>query len=835
MSLTSTYDAALLREQRELAFQTVPLGWWSYDLIEGKIYWDERVRETFGVTGDEHEFESILTSIHPEDRAHVAGSIAHAVDPVNPRPYQVECRVVRPDGSIRWVLSRGKAHFTEKDGRRQAMTFAGTALDITETKTIQLALQASEERFRFLSDLGERTRISLDPEEVMRVIVSMLGSHLGVNCCAYADVESDGNTFRVREDYTSDGFKSIKGLYRIDDFGHTIRSTLRAGRTLILRNVANELNDEGRDGLLRLSIHATICQPLIKAGQLVAMVAVHENAPRDWTQNDLQLLEVVIERAWATIERARVTRELMRSEANFRRLADAMPQMIFVAEPDGHVSYFNQQWYEYTGIEPGAVGYESWQRTHEPSRLPEIVEKWNHAVQTGTPYEMEYRLRRADGEWRWHLGRALPVRDQTGAIVKWFGTNTDIHDKKLLEERIQELLESERSARLEAERQSRMKDEFLATLSHELRTPLNAIMGWTTLLQRSRSPEDLEKGLEIIARNTRNQTQIIEDLLDLSRIVSGKVRLEVESVDIADILADAIETIRPGAEAKGIHLQSVIDSTVGHTHGDPNRLRQIFWNLLNNAVKFTPKEGRIQIALTRAESHVEIRISDTGIGISADFLPLIFNRFQQADASTTRRFSGLGIGLAIVKQLVELHGGTVTAASPGENQGATFVVSLPRGIIHPTENPGDSSREALDSIGDPTPLTAPSLRNVNVLLVEDSADSREMVRRLLEEHNASITVADSAQAALQLLDQQLPDVIISDIGMPEMDGYALLREIRKRPADRGGNIPAIALTAYARSQDRIAALHAGFQMHIAKPVNPSELLAMVASLAGQSL
>jgi PAS domain S-box-containing protein len=439
---------------------------------------------------------------------------------------------------------------------------------------------------------------------------------------------------------------------------------------------------------------------------------------------------------------------------------------------------------------------------------------------------------RKDGTFFDVVFSAAPIRERgeiTGLVVVF----RDISERKRLELERGQLLESERAARAEAERQSVLKDEFLATLSHELRTPLNAILGWSQMLRPGQSSqEDLSEGLEVIARNARIQTQLIEDLLDMSRIISGKVRLDVQRVDLPSIIEAAIESLRPAAEAKSIRLRRVLDPHAGPVTGDPSRLQQVLWNLLSNAIKFTPRDGRVQIFLERVNSHVEITVTDTGQGIRPEFLPHVFERFRQADSSTTRRHGGLGLGLSIVRHLVELHGGGVRARSPGPGKGSTFVVTLPLTIIHP-EEPSPVRRHPSASPENAPCGDLPRLENVKVLFVDDEPDARALVKRLLEECGAAVTSASSASEALRVLSTVRPDVLISDIGMPERDGYELLRAVRGLPDPQLSQTPAIALTAFARSDDRLMALQAGYQMHISKPVEPAELIASVASLAGR--
>jgi signal transduction histidine kinase len=396
------------------------------------------------------------------------------------------------------------------------------------------------------------------------------------------------------------------------------------------------------------------------------------------------------------------------------------------------------------------------------------------------------------------------------------------------------LLESERVARAESQRANRLKDEFLATLSHELRTPLNAILGWAQLLRmRPRTADELDQGLQTIERNARVQAQIVEDLLEMSRIISGKLHLDLQRVDLALIVDTAVQSVMPAADAKEIRLRRSIEPQIGVISGDPARLQQILWNLLSNAIKFTPKGGSVDVRLARFESHVEIGVTDSGVGIRPEFLPYLFDRFRQGDASTTREHRGMGLGLSIVKSLVEMHGGTVTAQSDGEGRGASFVVALPLPAMREEPESLAGMRHAPTIEAARTGRVMPHLPGVRVLVVDDEADARELLKRVLAECEADVEVVASAAEALQAIEERRPDVIVSDIGMPQMDGYELIRTVRGWPTERGGQIPAIALTALARAEDRQRALVAGYQAHVAKPVDPSELIALIAKLAGR--
>jgi signal transduction histidine kinase/CheY-like chemotaxis protein len=397
------------------------------------------------------------------------------------------------------------------------------------------------------------------------------------------------------------------------------------------------------------------------------------------------------------------------------------------------------------------------------------------------------------------------------------------------------LLEAERAARGEAERAGQMKDEFLATLSHELRTPLNAVLGWAQLLQMpSVDAKEMAEGIIVIERNARAQAQIIEDLLDMSRIISGKVRLQVQSLDLANVVQAALETVQPAAYAKEIRVRALLDSEVGPITGDPNRLQQVFWNLLSNAVKFTPKGGKVQVELKRVDSHLEVSVTDNGEGIDPAFLPHVFDRFRQADATSSRAHGGLGLGLAIVRQLVELHGGTITVRSAGRNCGSSFVVALPMMAVHGSREPKVERRHTT-STDSPKMVHQPTrMAGVKIVIVDDEPDARSLLRRLLEDCNAEVHTAETAEEAVALVQAERPHVLISDIGMPNEDGYGLIRRVRALSAETGGHTPAVALTAYARAEDRVTAIVAGFQHHLSKPVEPNELIAIVASLAGRT-
>ncbi len=673
-------------------------------------------------------------------------------------------------------------------------------------------------------------------------------------------------------------------------------------------------------------------------------------------------------------QRKKAEDALRNSEEELRALANSIPQLAWIASSDGVMTWYNERWQEYTGLDDQQMLGDGWKQVYAPEAIPSMLQHWRLSVETGHPFDMEFPIRARDGQYRWFLTRANPMRDSGGRILRWFGTSTDVDQVKRVQEQLRDetnilellnstgtalvqnrelhsllqevtdaatrisgarfgaffyhgaegdggrqtmhtlsgappadfqglphpqvrsglavpvlaragevvgtlffghpephmfnerterlvsgvaaqagiaidnarmveaaqraaeertvLLERERSARAEAERSNQMKDEFLATLSHELRTPLTAILGWSQVLRRgNRTPEEQLRGLETIERNARAQAQLIEDLLDMGRITSGKVLLDMKLLMPSVVVDAALEAVRPAAEAKGIRLERDFAPT-GHVAGDANRLQQVVWNLLTNALKFTPRAGTVRVSVWAHEGHAEITVTDNGVGIRHEFLPYVFERFRQADASTTRRHGGLGLGLSIVKHLVEQHGGTVSAASEGEGMGSSFTVRLPlaSGEIRAQRmhSPPRSEKAPLPEMG------LRDLGGLKVLLVDDEADARELISRILRDCRCDVKCAANAAEAVALARGGQFDLLLSDIGMPDVDGFELLSRIRALGAARCGALPAIALTAFARAEDRLHALEAGFLDHVAKPIEPSELVATIERVCSAS-
>jgi signal transduction histidine kinase/ActR/RegA family two-component response regulator len=435
--------------------------------------------------------------------------------------------------------------------------------------------------------------------------------------------------------------------------------------------------------------------------------------------------------------------------------------------------------------------------------------------------------------------RISPLIADDGRVIGTMTVIEDVTERVAREAELQaqvdartQALAREKAAREEAEEANRLKDEFLATVSHELRTPLTAILGWSNMLLAGRlEGEAHDRALDIIHRNAQSQNQLISDLLDVSRIISGKLRLDLRTVDLPAIIEAAVEATRPAAEAKGVRLTTALDPRSGPINGDADRLQQVVWNLLTNAIKFTDEGGEIKVGLGSVASRVQITVRDSGMGIEPEFLPHIFDRFRQADPGTNRIHGGMGLGLSIVRQLVELHGGTVRAESEGEGKGATFTVSLP--FVNFKRGQERTERLPLNAGGQPEISCPPSLQGLRVLAVDDEEDTREMIRAVLEHCKMEVITAASASEALEAISESRPDILLSDLGMPGEDGYSLIAKVRALPAERGGQIPAAALTAYVRAEDRVKVLRSGFQLHVSKPLEPNELVAVVANLAGR--
>jgi PAS domain S-box-containing protein len=531
---------------------------------------------------------------------------------------------------------------------------------------------------------------------------------------------------------------------------------------------------------------------------------------------------------------ALINAELKTSEEKFRSLSACAPVGIFLLDNTGRCTYTNPNTQAIWGFKTQESWEEEWAKSIYPEDRDRVISEWSRCTNTTIQYADEFRIYTPDGTLRWVCVRTSPMLSEHKQLLGHVGTIEDITERKQAEA-MQEKMLREQIARAEAETANRMKDEFLAILSHELRTPLNSILGWAKLLRSRKFDESvIARALETIERNAQSQSRLIEDILDVSKIIQGKLRLSVQPVNLIDLIQTVEETLRPLADAKAIQLETKIETLNALVSGDPERLQQIVWNLLSNAIKFTPDGGRVEMRLCivnsppKSTKYVQIQVIDTGVGIPKNFLPYVFDRFRQADSSTTRSHGGLGLGLTIVSHLIELHQGSIYAYSEGEDKGATFTINLP--LLNSPEFQVLSTEPVSNQNALPTNNSA--LSGIKVLIVEDHFDTLEYIKMVLEQSQAKVIAIASVNEAIEYLEDFSPDVILSDIAMPGEDGYQFIRWLRDKEQNQERKTPAIALTAYARVEDRQRAMEEGFQMYLSKPVEPNDLVMAIAKLAG---
>ncbi|MBD2252027.1 PAS domain-containing hybrid sensor histidine kinase/response regulator [Nostoc parmelioides] len=779
-------DAALTEseERWKLALDAANLGFWDWNVLTEKVVWSENHELLFGLVPGSFDgaYETFLSCVHPEDRESVMGVVSACLE--NKTDYYDEFRIVWPEQSIHWIAAKGRFFYNEQE---QPVRMIGVCMDITESKR-------SEENTRQLA-----TQVQ-EQANILNAILATSVDHIYI-------LNRTGHY-----QYVSYGGAAVLGLHPQQMIGKTVREI----------NLPQELIDKINGQFLAV----------MKAGEPIKDEC--EYVAEDGThyyeyiltplRNVDHRIEGVITVSRDMTEHKRAEQSIRNSEARFRRLFESNLIGVAFWNVDGFITDANDAYLQivgYTREEFDTLGKISWRELTPPDYehldTRAIAEVKTNGI--SRIYEKQY-IQRNGRRVSIVLGIALlDDSDEQGVAFV-----LDISERKLAEQQRDRLLCAERIARKDAEIANRIKDEFLAVLSHELRTPLNPILGWSKLLRsRQFDAATTDRALETIERNATLQTQLIEDLLDVSRILQGKLSLNVCPVSLPIVIGAAIDTVRLAAEAKEIKIQNVFDPELGEVMGDANRLQQVVWNLLSNAVKFTSPGGTVEIHLKAVNDQAQIQVIDTGKGITPEFLPYVFDYFRQADGTTTRKFGGLGLGLAIVRQVVELHGGTVQATSPGEGLGATFTVNLPLSPKHEAMNHEDKNPVSAN-------FQPATLSGVRVLIVDDEPDIRDLVTFILEDYDVEVIAVSSAQEALEALSQSLPDIIVSDIGMPDVDGYMLMRQLRQRSPQEGGNIPAIALTAYAGEINQQQALAAGFQLHISKPVDPDALIEAIGNL-----
>ncbi len=891
-------------QQLRLALAGAKAGTWDWNIQTNEVTWSPENYDLYGVgtANAANWFRIWYNTIHPDDREQVRRELLHAIQR-REIEFEIEFRIVHSQRGVRWLLGLGRFTLNEQG---EPIRLSGINLDITDRKQTEETLRQSEAfKNRLLESSPDCIKV-LDTE----------GRLLYINTGGLCLLEIDDISPYLNGEWAS----FWQGSDR--EAAEAAVATAGTGKSCQFQGFCCTAKGTPK-------WWDVVITPIMNtAGEVVQILVTS----RDITAR-------------------RQTEEALReSEERFRTLADNMSQFAWMADATGWIFWYNQRWFDYTGTNSAEMQGWGWQKVHHPDHVDRVTQHLRHCFETGQPWEDTFPLLGKDGQYRWFLSRAIPIRDQDGQIACWFGTNTDIDDRMQMEEALRQseglkegilecsqdsikvlglnseilyistgglrlleiddldailhttwidywqgedyekakaaiaaatqghvgqfqgyratikgtpkwwdtiitplrnaageviqlvaisrditankqaelerdrLLAQEQMARAEAERANRIKDEFLAILSHELRSPLNPILGWTKLLQtRKFDAAKTAEALATIERNAKLQTQLIDDLLDVAKMLRGKLMIATAPVDLVFVIESAIDTVRAAAVAKSILLHPQLTS-IGQVAGDAARLQQVVWNLLSNAIKFTPHQGRVDIRLDRVGNEAQITVSDTGKGINPDFLPHLFESFQQEDASTTRKYGGLGLGLAIVRSLVEAHGGTVVAESLGEGLGSTFIVRLP--LLHTeieVQQPNHFSRSDLDLAG------------MRILAVDDELDARELLTVLLTQYGAEVLTVTSATEVLAALESFQPDALVSDIGMPEIDGYSLIQQIRLLSPERGGKIPAIALTAYAREEDQKRAITSGFQRQVTKPLEPEQLVqALISLVPGRS-
>jgi PAS domain S-box-containing protein len=767
--ITDSKLAAIRLQKNErllkLALSSAKAGSWDWEISTGKVIWSPENYDLYGLESQTEllAYQDWENSLHPEDRDKVNQEVEEVLSG-QLAEFRTEYRTIHPQKGLRWLLGIGNV---TRNNQGEPIRMSGINLDITERKQIEEALRNSEYRVRKI----------LDSLIIFAGIITTDGEVIEVNQAALNSVSLQPEDIlhqKFCETYWWSHSPEIKA--KLED------AIQRAAKG---ESVRFDIVGRVRDNKFILIDFSII--PVFNADGEI---------------------EYLIPSGIDVSDREASKQALKESEDELRLITEIIPQQIWTASPTGETDYINQRWQEYTGLSLEPIKAQGWSTIVHPDDLPQVTQAWNDSIKSGKKYDLEARLRGADGIYRWFLGRARPLRNPEGKILKWYGTNTDITLIKNLEEKLWQQTKDLTEA-------NRLKDEFLAIVSHELRTPLNPILGWSQLLAMGRLDADkTAQGIEIIQRNAKLQSQLIDDLLDVSRILRGKLDLKISAINLESVIRSAVATVQLAAEAKSIQILTELNPNIGQVSGDAGRLQQIVWNLLSNAIKFTPEGGQITVKLERVGNQAQIQVQDTGQGISADFLPYVFDRFRQAESATTRKFGGLGLGLAIVRHITEIHGGIVSVTSPGEGNGATFSVQLPLINTLTTKQP--------DSNLVNEPVKNARLEGIKILVVEDEIDSRDILTFVLKHESAEVISVTSANDALQALNQSIPDLIISDIGMPEMDGYTLMTQIRALP--QGKNLPAIALTAYAGETDQQRSLEAGFHKHLSKPINIPELI-----------
>ena len=823
--------------QLRLAVEVAGLGVNRIDYRTDTIVLDTIAAALFGLKGGVPMPRSVIhTTFHADDKEEILQRIDQSLDPAGDGRFAMEHRVVHRDGSVRWLSVRKQVAFGDVGGIRVPVTGVLAAVDVSARKQAEadlvsmngqlliasvrqheLTTRAENLSVQLETDLAARKQVEEELRESQHFIHSVL-----YNLFAFVGV------------MTVDGTLTDANLSSLEAAGIPASEVLgKKFWDCYWWSYSPEIQAQLRAACARAASGEVVRYdvPVRMASDARVWIDFQVSPLRDTKGRITHLIPSALE-----IEVRHAAEQALReSEERFRIMADGLPLLIWVHDAQGELQFVNKAYREFFNVTPQQVAGPNWHPLVHPEDLGDYAREFSDCVRDRRPFHAEVRVRRFDGQWRRIESRARPRFSASGEFLGMVGSSPDITERKQVEEALRESEASEREARAQAEVANRSKDTFLATLSHELRTPLNAILGWAVLLRTTppadgkTAQEDIDHGLAIIERSARAQGKLIEDVLDVARITSGKFVLDSRPLDLTSLVFAAVDAVRPTAKGKSLVLEVRVGEGSGCVwiNGDSLRLQQAISNLLTNAIKFTPKGGAVAVGVDRVtgpdSDRARLTVTDTGMGIDAEFLPSIFERFKQAGEGTTRSYGGLGLGLAVVRHIVEAHGGSVRATSEGDGKGATFILELPTTM----QTTAPLHADKLIS-----PMAPPRLDGLRVLVVDDEEDSRLMAKRVLEGAGASVVIATSAEEGYQLAVKAAagPQVIVSDIGMPREDGYSLLRRVRMQKGSK--DLPAVAMTAFAAPEDKRRALEAGFQAHIAKPIEPNELVATVAGLVG---
>ncbi len=728
-------------------------------------------------------FVRLLDGVFDSGKAYVASAAKYESQtmpgaPVDEKYLDFVYQPIRdPEGSVTGILVQG--------------------VDVTERVRAEL-------RRNVLLKLADEVSHLATHDDLIYHASAVLGEALSVGRVGYGTIDPERESLTVARDWNAPGVESLAGTLQLRDYGDFI-DDLKRGEFIAINDVAHD--DRTRQAASNLRARAAgafVNVPVIEQGQLVAVIFVNNASARNWRAEDLALIREVADWTRTASERLRNETALLLSEAKFRTIANAMPQMVWSTMPDGAHDYFNEQWYDFTGLAPGSSDGHGWNQVFHPEDQERSWDLWHDCLASGDDYEIHYRLRHFSGEYRWVLGRAQPIRDTHGTILRWMGTCTDIHAQKLAED--------------ELHQQSQRKDEFLAMLAHELRNPLAPISTAAQLLTLpgASAPRVAHAGA-IITRQVKHMTDLIDDLLDVSRVTRGLIELERDELDLKVVISSAIEQAQPLFESRKHELVLRLPSTPAFVQGDRTRIVQAVSNLLNNAAKYTPQGGKISLTLETRDQQLAVSVADNGIGIPAELLPRVFDLFSQAERTPDRAQGGLGLGLALVKSIATLHGGTALASSEGKGHGSTFSILLP--LI-------PSPKAKAPTVAPDAGMQAAT--SVRLVVVDDNADAAYSLSSLLGAAGHHVSTFEDAQSALSASADLGADVFILDIGLPDMDGYELARRLR---ADaRTAPAVLIALTGYGQAHDRVLSKNAGFDHHFVKPVDYAQLCKVLAQV-----